>query len=254
MLDTLRGVARIDRLAEAFAMSLPHDAGMTDDPLAGRRVEALVSVASMLDESVVVERIHGRRWLLRDRADVPALRALGHAADDLAEEVPLPSVAEVQKALDAVVAGTALAGFAFDRRVDLAADASRNAARSARLELYPRGMDARRALELCHAAVVVEREGVTEAQLRAVVTTRYPFASALPESPALDVLVADVLGLEWNEDARAWRRPVKSDETPSSLRSEGAVAVLSTAVHVARAARPSARTRSRRVRQGPRPR
>ena len=69
-----------------------------------------------------------------------------------------------RQALARAVADSGLAALPIDRLATLAADASRKAARSARLELYPHGMDASRVLALCRAAIVGERDGITEEQ------------------------------------------------------------------------------------------
>lgn len=238
-LDALGGAARVDRVAEGLAHELPHDAGVERDAAAARRVEALVNVAAEIDGELVVERLQGRRWMVRDRRDLAAVRALGAAADALAAKSPLPSTAEVQEELARAVDGRGLAGMPVDRLVALAADASRTAAPSARLELYPRGMDARRALSLCHAAVSVEREGVGEEALRAAVRARYPEAEALPARPALDVLVADVLAMEWDGARARYRRPVAAAAPSTTLRSGASLEVRDT---VAPAARPSRRS------------
>lgn len=113
----------------------------------------------------------------------------------LASRSPLPSTAEVQEELARAAGASTLAsrarssGGARGRREP-------SAARSARLELYPRGMDPRRALELCHAAIAVEREGITEEQLRAAVVARYPEAAPLPPRPELGLLVGEALNLD----------------------------------------------------------
>lgn len=238
-LDGLDGVARIDRVGEALAARLPHEAGADDDALASRRAECLVSVAGELSEDLALERVHGPRWVARDRRVFAALRSLGACADALAAKTPLPSSAEVHEELSKVIAGTSLASLAPDRLVALAADASTAAARSARLELYPRAMDARRALSLCHSVLSGEREGVSEAQLRDTVLARYPEAEPLPARPALDALVAEVLRLEWDDARARWRRPAAQDAPSSSLRSEAAPVVLPTALPDARATRRS---------------
>ncbi len=237
--DALDGVARIDRVGEGLVVQLPHEAGQEGAPLASRRAECLVAVACDLADDLVMERDHGRhRWVARDRAAFAAVRPIGPLADELAGRSPLPSSAEVQEALGSVVRDTPLAAVPTDRLVALAADASDGAARSARLELYPRGMLARRALELCHAALTSEREGVAESELRATVLARYPEAEALPARPALDALVAEALQLVWDDGAQRWRRPVE-DPSQQSHPSETAPDVRPTALPGARAARRS---------------
>jgi serine/threonine protein kinase len=238
-LDGLDGVARIDRAAEALAAQLPHEPGAEGDALAARRAECLVAVARELAGDLALERVHGPRWVARDRRVFATLRALGACADALAAKSPLPSSAEVLEELTRVVAASPLSALAPDRLVALAADASTTAARSARLELYPHGMDARRALALCHGVLSGERDGLTEAQLRDTVLARYPEAEALPPRPALDALVEDALRLTWDNARARWRRPAAPAEPSSTLRSEAAPVVLPTLLPDARPARRS---------------
>jgi len=87
--------------------------------------------------------------------------------------------------------------------VDLATAASTKAARSTRLEIYPRGMPASRALELTATALSgkIEPEGVKKR-----VAARYPDAAPLPDRPDLDKLL-DRLGLRFNPEAGVYERP-----------------------------------------------
>jgi hypothetical protein len=101
---------------------------------------------------------------------------------------PLPSSEVVRAALAEVSAHTPLATWPVDQRLALAARASTNAAASARLELYPRGMDATRALSLSLGALA--GTGLTPHVIRKRIAARYPEASPLPERPALDALLA----------------------------------------------------------------
>ncbi len=66
---------------------------------------------------------------------------------------------------------------------NLAAEASATAALSARLEIYPRGMDARRALHLSTGALAASR--IPAEDVRRVVALRYPAAEKLPEDDEL---------------------------------------------------------------------
>ena len=128
--------------------------------------------------------------------------ALGPVADDLARTDPLASPAVAVERLRAVPVPFGFELLTDTRLVRLAAAASQAAAVSSRLELYPRGMAAERALGLARAALL----GVgtlNEEQLRDRVRTRFPDAAALPERPALDRLVADTVGLEWFAPAGA---------------------------------------------------
>lgn len=96
----------------------------------------------------------------------------------------------------------------------LAAAASRTAAVSSRLEIYPRQMPSERALRLAHGAFVGLDE-LTETHLRERVLLRYPEAAPLPGRPALDELLAATGShLTWvaeADDGRGAYRPRPSD-------------------------------------------
>jgi serine/threonine protein kinase len=142
-------------------------------------------------------------WLVR-REDLEApLEQLGAAADELASREVLAGPAEAHRALEAIVAETPLAALAADRLVRLAAAASRRAAASSRLELYPREMAGRRALELS-AAILPGK--ITEPKLRELVAARYPDAAALPPRPELDDLV-ETFGLRYVSEEAVYARP-----------------------------------------------
>ena len=73
---------------------------------------------------------------------------LGHTADELADVDPLPAPARAIEALQAVTVPAGVARPAANRLPGLAAAVSSRAALSSRLEIYPRGMAAERALRL----------------------------------------------------------------------------------------------------------
>jgi len=90
---------------------------------------------------------------------------------------------------------------AANRLLQLAAATSRNAALSSRLELYPRGMAAGRALKLALGALSGAKE-LTPEQVRERVAGRYPEAEPLPDRPDLDALLEDAGSeLTWRPDA-----------------------------------------------------
>ena len=89
------------------------------------------------------------------------------------------------------------------RLLEMAAAASTSAARSPRLELYPRGMSARRALELSLSSVPTKSAGPEI--IREVVQARYPEAAALPEGKELGALLESV-GLQQAADPGVYRR------------------------------------------------
>ncbi len=97
-------------------------------------------------------------------------------------------------------AGTSLLTDA--RLLRLAAAASKNAAVSSRQELYPRGMDAARAIKLSQGAIY----GVptlTVAMIRDRVSGRYPEAAPVPDRPQLDTLLqAAGFDFEWDSNGK----------------------------------------------------
>ncbi len=130
---------------------------------------------------------------------------LGREADALAGEDPLVSPNRVLERLRAVPVPTGLESLPDARLVRLAARGSQAAAVSSKLELYPRGMDALRALRLSQQALLGTRR-LTVAEIRNRVQGRYPEASLLPDHPALDDLLraAGIGDLEWDETEAAY--------------------------------------------------
>jgi hypothetical protein len=228
-LASLGGVAPLGRLGATVATALPHEPGLETDPLAAARVEALIRICAETSDpeaarestgtetaspaplapeakassTLQLERVGASLWAATSSAHLQAARALGAAATELAEHDPLASAAEVERSLADVARPTALAGVAADRLLSLAAEASATAARSARLELYPRGMAAVRALRLCAGALGAE---ITPDEVARIVATRYPDAEPLPPRPALDGLLAE-LKLGWNPERGRYVRP-----------------------------------------------
>lgn len=127
---------------------------------------------------------------------------LGQLADSLALEDPLVPPARVLQRLREVSqpAGTSL--LSDGRLLRLAAAASKNAAVSSRQELYPRGMDAARAIKLSQGAIY----GVptlTVEMIRDRVSGRYPEAAPVPDRPQLDTLLqAAGFDFEWDSGGK----------------------------------------------------
>ncbi len=174
-------------LAEALARARTEGEPTADDL---RTAAALVRVALELrpDPPATWRRIGATPWIARDAEVLDALAALAETADRLAGTEPLPSSEVVRAALAEVSASTPLAALPADQRLGLAARASETAAASARLELYPRGMDGGRALALSLSALA--GVGLTADVVRKRIATRYPEAAPLPDRPALDALLA----------------------------------------------------------------
>ncbi len=199
VLDALAPAAPLVDIAKALAKARSSGSGEggvpSDDDV--RVAAALVRVAlelrprdaagHPLPPPATWRRIGSTPWMARDPEVLDALAALAETADALAATEPLPSSEVVRNKLAEVAAGTPLATLPADQRLALAARASRNAAASARLELYPRGMEAGRALALSLAAL--SGAGLTPEVVKKRIAARYPEAEPLPGRPALDALL-----------------------------------------------------------------
>lgn len=142
-------------------------------------------------------------WILSHDELPPIIRSLGAAADRLARRDVLASPGEAHRVLAGIVETSPLGRLNADRLTELAAAASREAARSPRLELYPRGMPATRALELSAAVL---KGGLSDIHVCYRVRARYPDAAPLPDRPALDDLLA-AYDLHWSDQTRQYERP-----------------------------------------------
>ncbi|MCX5743172.1 MAG: protein kinase [Proteobacteria bacterium] len=118
--------------------------------------------------------------------------------------------------LAAAVAETPLAELTPDRLIRVAASASRTAAASSRLEMYPRQMDARRAVELS-ASIIPAR--IHEDKLRELIAARYPDASPLPPRPALDDLLETANLVYFPDEAIYGRRGEERTSLHTSMTS-----------------------------------
>lgn len=213
-LEAQGGVAAVSKLADLVTATLPHRSGTVPE-LAHAEVTALLRIAGMLakpSDELILGRLHDAHWLALDRERIDQARALGERADKLAARDPLPSSDEVQERLREVVADGPLAGLAQERLVTLAAEASEHAAKSARLELYPRHLPAQRALMLAAGALAVPQ--IKLADVVRAVRSRYPEAAELPPQPELDALLAP-LQLHWDPASNAYVRPTAAPATSS---------------------------------------
>ncbi|WP_322753657.1 BREX system serine/threonine kinase PglW [Frankia sp. Cas3] len=128
---------------------------------------------------------------------------LGAAADELAGTDPLPVPARVIERLRAVAApgGTDPSMIFPERLVEVAVIASRSTAATPRLEVYPHGLDAGRALRLA-AGALYGSTGLTPEQVAERIAARFPHATALPGRPDLDGLLESAgVPLRWDGDA-----------------------------------------------------
>lgn len=198
------GVMSRSELADAVLVAR---GSAQDEPLRTRYAEALarlcVEVEQTREEPRFVMRRSGDRILVATTVDIAnyAIR-LGEEADRIAAEDPLVPPARALARLRAIDAPADAPAVTDSRLLRLAAAASEVAAVSSRQELYPRGMDALRALRLSPGALY----GVpmlTPEQIRERIAGRYPEAAALPDRPVLDeVLIAAGFDFRWDASGK----------------------------------------------------
>jgi serine/threonine protein kinase len=128
---------------------------------------------------------------------------LGHAADRLALQDPLPTPARVLETLRRVPPAPEVPDCpppGDSRLPQLAVAAAENATLSSRLEIYLRGLPPDRALALAQNALFGGT--LTVEEIRNRVRARYPEAAPLPDHPELEKLIQRLgLELKWNPDA-----------------------------------------------------
>lgn len=229
LLEDAGGALPVQRAAEALRERVPSD-GSSSKELALAFAATLLRIVAQVERGaeggVVWERLERTPWLLSGGALLQTLASLGAQADELAGRPVIASPGEVTRLLLAVVEGTPLALLAPERLTELAALASKKAARSTRLELYPRKLDAVRALALSASVLTGE---LTPGVVQQRVLTRYPEAAPLPERPELDALLAE-LKLKWDEATGLYVRPGERRLTEhTSLTSVSSLPTLPTA-------------------------
>jgi hypothetical protein len=149
-----------------------------------------------------VRRDKGRVLIASSQEVATYVFSLGDVADKLAGEDPLVTPQRVLQRLReiSVPAGSPVLSDA--RIVRLAAAASTRAALSSRQELYPRNMEAVRALKLSQGALYGVSP-LTVNEMRERVRSRYPEAQELPDRPALDRLLEEAgIDLRWDPTAK----------------------------------------------------
>ena len=125
----------------------------------------------------------------------PAARAryaeeLGRRADEIAATDPLLTPSRAMEELQSVTRPTGDPPMLSERIIRLATAASQAAALSSRLELYPHGMDAGRALKLGIGSLLGPKD-LTVEDIRQRIASRYLYAAPVPDPPALDDLLRE---------------------------------------------------------------
>ena len=170
------GVAPLNRAASGLMLQLPQDPEITEE-VTRQQCAALLAMLARLsegddedDEALTTRRIHDTPWIGLGPTRLGSARELGDAADRLARRVVLAAAGEVTRTFREIVSGTPLATLDDGRLGALATEASLNAARSSRFEIYPRNLDPARAIELS-AQVLGGR--MSAEQVRQRVRARY---------------------------------------------------------------------------------
>ena len=139
----------------------------------------------------------------------PAARAqyaerLGARADALAQADPLLAPARLAEELQAVSPPEGDPQLTPDRLLRLAVATSQQAALSSRMELYPRGMAALRAIKLGGGSLLGPKE-LTVQQIQQRIASRYPQAEPVPGRPALDDLLREAgIAWVWDDTGDRW--------------------------------------------------
>jgi len=214
------GSLPLTRAGEELLARFPHDRAVPPPVLVARGV-ALLRVVLEIDQreeeadqgssGIEIARIaNDVPWLVASKQHGDAIAALGQAADDLAARAIVASPGEAARTLAEIVLYPPLDTIAAEPLVDLAAFARNITARSTRLELYPRGMPAERALELSASAVLTA--GLAPDEVLQRVAARYPDAEPLPTRPELDALLRPH-GLVWVSATNQYERPGERHNT-----------------------------------------
>lgn len=197
------GVCAVEELRDAVLVAR---GSIEDEPERSRLAMAVVRAAVEVERTIqeprlIVRRDRARVLVALDQDLANYASRLGNAADRLADEDPLAAPARIIDQLRTVQPREFGEPMSDTRLVRLAAAASQHAALSSRQELYPRGMDAGRAIKLSQGALLGVRY-LQPQQVHERVLSRYPEAEPPPDRPELDKLL-EAAGLElvWKPDA-----------------------------------------------------
>ncbi len=201
-----------------------------DEPVRTRLARSVLRAAVEVERSMGEPRFQvrrdGERVLVALTQDLAGYAfRLGDVADKLAGEDPLAPPQRMLQRLREVSSPDGAPALTDSRLIRLAAAASSKAAVSSRQELYPKGMDAGRALKLSQGALYGVAS-LTVQEVRERVRSRYPDAAPLPGPPALDSLLEEAgFEFEWNPTLKGVGGYVSRfrDSISVSSRSESAV-------------------------------
>ncbi|HEY9723297.1 MAG TPA: DNA-directed RNA polymerase subunit alpha C-terminal domain-containing protein, partial [Oscillatoriaceae cyanobacterium] len=216
----LGGIAAVDELGRAL---LGRRGSAATGSTREREVSAVIAAAVEVEANREVPRFalyrSHRPWIvLTEGADERMAFAarLGERADALAAQDPLPSPARVADELRDVPTPPDEAPWPAERLLAVACLAGSRAAVSSRMEIYPVGMPAARALRLAAGALIGPSE-LNAVEIRRRVASRYPDAEQLPDGAILASLLLEA-GLGWSYDPAAgvFRAPVIGTEASTA--------------------------------------
>lgn len=211
LLQLLRSMGGIATQPEILQAVLTTRGSSLDEPDRRRMASTAVRAALETEKGSAEPRFDeyrsGNNIFLAVHPDLRGyVLRLGQQADKLADENPLPAPSRVLDVLHGIAVPPLppeISSPADTRLVQLAVAASTQAACNSRLEIYPRGLSAERALALAQGALVCPPGGMLTADdVRKVVLSRYPEAQTLPGHPELDHLLESLSSdLRWNDSA-----------------------------------------------------
>ena len=201
IVESAGGVMTVSELAEAILVAR---GSIEDEPRRSRLATGIARVCleverTMVEPRFLVRRDHDRVLVALSQDLASYAGRLGDEADTLADEDPLVPPTRVVQRLREVKLPAETPLLTDARLVRLAAAASSRAAVSSRQELYPRGMEAARAIKLSQGALYGVSP-LTVQQIRDRVGSRYPESATLPDRPALDELLLSA-GFDFHWDA-----------------------------------------------------
>lgn len=203
LVEILKGAGGVMSAAELADTILVARGSVQYGAVRTQQATAVLRVAVEVESTItqprfLIRRDHDRVLVAVSQELGTYASLLGDMADLIADEDPLvPPVRALQR-LREVPLPAGVEGLSDPRLLRLAAAASLHAAVSSRQELYPRDMDAIRALKLSQGALYGVRS-LTVKQIQDRVSSRYPEASPLPNRPILDNLL-NMAGFDfrWN--------------------------------------------------------
>lgn len=218
-LESAGGVMSVAEVAEGILVAR---GSVQDEPKRTKQATAVARACveverTMSEPRFLLRRDRGRILVAVTQEMAGYAGRLGDEADKLADEDPLVSPARIIQRLRDILLPAGAAVLSDTRLVRLAAAASNHAAVSSRQELYPRGMEASRALKLSQGALYGVQY-LTVAQIRDRVNSRYPEACELPGRPMLDDLLCSTgLDFYWDPEAKGNGAYVPKQSGISSL-------------------------------------